>query len=157
MTSSETKSGTSIPDQRHRDLEEILQFPARFLLDLPRKTILTLRHQTVEFPVIWTTFSVKKPRPADRTIVFDREELLALISASEAEKTRPKDLSIWCWLKQENPEFVLNEEIALCGVRVEKQRHWELRRLLNLFNLDLISLEIVDSVNGRGESVRRAA
>jgi hypothetical protein len=157
MTSPETKSGTVICDQRHGDLEEVLQFPARFLLDLPLKTVLTLRHQSVEAMVFWTTFSVEKPRSADPPIIFDKDELLALISASEAEKTWPKDLTIWCWLKQENPDFKLDQEIALCRARPDKRQHWDLRRLLNWFNLDLVSIEIVDSFNGRGESVRRAA
>jgi hypothetical protein len=157
MTNPQTKSETIIYDRHRRDMEEVLQFPARFLLDLPLKTILTLRHQNVEDMVLWTNFSLKKPRLTDPPIVFDKEELLALISASEAERTRPEDLTTWCWMKQETPNFILDEDIALGGTRPDRKQYWKLKQLLNWFNLDLVSIEIVDSIDQRGESVQRAA
>jgi hypothetical protein len=157
MTNPQTKSEIIICDQHRRDVEEVLQFPARFLLDLPLKTILTLRHQNVEDMVLWTNFSVKKPRLTDPPIVFDKEELLALISASEADRMRPEDLTTWCWMKQETPEFVLDEDIALGGTRLDRKQYWKLKQLLKWLNLSLTSVEIAESFDRRGESVQRAA
>jgi len=139
------------------DKEEVLDFRARFLLDLPLSTSLVLRVPGFTEQIIWTTRVLEQPRLPSERIWFDREEVRALISASESERAWPGDLRVWCWMKRENPDFLLNLETAHSGAQPTTERNWNVGQILDWLELELVSITLCRKVEGDDGSVAKAA
>ncbi|MBN1654810.1 MAG: hypothetical protein JXA30_13645 [Deltaproteobacteria bacterium] len=157
MKSAETTLDAVVGDQRSSEKREVLDFPARLLIDLPLETTLVLRVPAVAEDVVWTTRTLEEPRKISKSIVFDREEVLALIVASEAERTWPRDLVDWCWMKRECPDFFIDMATALCGAKPSDDRCWKVERILEWLDVDLVSITVSERFETENQSVARAA
>ncbi len=144
-------------DKYSIDEKEVLGFPAQFLLDLPLDTTLILRVPGFSEQIIWTTRVLERPRLPSEQICFDKEELRALITASESERAWPKEFREWCWMKRESPDFELNHEIALSEAQPTTDRNWRVDQILERLELDLVSATVSDLKEKKDGAVAKAA
>jgi hypothetical protein len=157
MKSANAYSESSDGDKRAIDEEEVLGFQANLLLDLPLYTSLTLRVPGFSEEVVWTTRVLETPRQPSEQIWFDKEEMRALISASESERAWPNDFKEWCWMKRESPDFILNPEITLSGAQPTTDRNWDVGKVLKWLELDFVSVHVSHPIEKEDGSVAKAA
>jgi hypothetical protein len=120
-------------------LGEALALPAQHLVGLPIATRFVLQGLGISAPIVWT--SEAKPDRRDG-IVFDAEELSALVSGVQAERLWPADLKGFCLRKLHDPSFRVNELLALGGAQPLRERAWSLGRVLRWFDLELERIEL---------------
>jgi hypothetical protein len=118
---------------------EALAFPAEHLGGLPVATRFVLQGLGISLPIVWT--SEAKPDCRDG-IVFDAEELRALVSGVQAERLWPADLKGFCLRKLHDSSFRVNEAVALGGAQPVRGRAWSLGRVLRWFDLELERIEL---------------
>lgn len=130
----------------HKSLEcvDVLEYPARFLLDLPLTTLVTIDLPKAGGEFIWITCPFPSPRQVGSCPVFDRMEILSLIYAAEIERALPRDMVAWYWQKCETPDFILNDEIVLEGIEPGSAKTWNLVSILEWYEMSIISLQIVE-------------
>lgn len=157
MKSGNIVSGSSDSHELSVDIEEVLGFQARFLLDLPLATSLIVRTPDSLEEIVWTTRVLEKPRQPSGKIWFDKEEVRALISASESERAWPNDFREWCWMKRESPDFVVDSEIALSGAKPTTHLDWNVGRILSWLALELVSATVSRAIDSENGSVAKAA
>jgi hypothetical protein len=127
-------------------LGEVLAFPAEHLGGLPVATRFVMQGLGISQPIVWT--SEAKPDCRDG-IVFDAEELRALVSGVQAERLWPADLKGFCLRKLHDSSFRVNEPLVLGGAQPVRERPWSLGRVLRWFDLEL---ERIDLAGDHGPS-----
>src|SRR5687767_9582033 len=93
---------------------EALALPAQHLPGLPVATRFVLQGLGFSTPIVWTT--EREPTCRDG-IVFDAEELSALVSGVHAERLWPADLKGFCLRKLHDPSYRVTELLALGGAQ----------------------------------------
>jgi hypothetical protein len=109
---------------------EIAAFPASLLPDLPEPLSIWLAIEGAPVPVQLTTSVLTSPQQSlAAAIVFDAEELRALVAGIEADRIWRKELLAICFDKWRRPEYRLTRDDALAGANPDPG-HWSLERVL---------------------------
>lgn len=128
----------------------LLNLPACLVPDLPLPVTLWLELEGAPSRVQLTTRSrAEADRMCPRgvladVIVFDREELRALIVGVEADRLWRKDLLGLCFDKWRTPEHRLTAADALAGANPDPQ-HWSLERVLARLGATVERVDFGDS------------
>ena len=126
------------------DLEEILDFPAKYLIALPVSTVLTIGIPGSEENLIWSTAAREELAELDPdTTLFDRTELAALIIAAESERSRKSDLLDWIAAKKKDSGVRIDLETAMAGAAPVADQIWSLSRVLRWYGCELVGVELV--------------
>jgi hypothetical protein len=116
---------------------EVRAFPAELLGSLPVPVSFVLQGLGMSAAIVWTT----EPAPSCRDgIVFDADELRALVVGVQGERLWPADLKGFCLRKLHDPSFRVNELLALGGAQPSTGAPWSLGRVLRWFDLELVSI-----------------
>lgn len=125
----------------------ILDLPARWVAELPEPLVLRLRVPGSPVPVcVWTggwalTAPDAVPVLAD-TIIFDAQELAALVCAVEADRLWHADFLGLCFEKWRNPEVRVQTETLLAGANPDDSQHWRLGRVFQRLGVQLDAVEL---------------
>lgn len=134
-------------------VREVLAFPAAHLASLPVPARFVLQGLGISVPIVWTS----EPAPGCREgVVFDAEELRALVSGVQAERLWPADLKGYCLRKLHDSSFRVNEAVALGGAQPVDEKPWTLGRVLRWFDLELECIELAPA-DGRAAASRSVA
>ncbi|HKU39610.1 MAG TPA: hypothetical protein VJR89_15730 [Polyangiales bacterium] len=134
----------------------LLNLPAHLVPDLPLPVTLWLELEGAPSRVQLTTRSrAEADRACPRgsladVIVFDREELRALIAGVEADRIWRKDLLGLCFDKWRKPEHRLTEADALAGANADPQQ-WSLERVLARLGAAVEHMELGDHTDHDAE------
>ncbi len=116
--------------------QDVLDLPARVLLDLPVPPRLGLHVLGVEGVV-----RIGGDIRPDAEVGFDREEWRALVVATEADRVWPHDFTRFCQLKAAG-SHPLGLTEALAGAQPDLQEEWSLRAVLERLGVELLSIDL---------------
>jgi hypothetical protein len=118
----------------------LLDFPARWLPDLPEPISLSLLVAGAPVPVVFAFATIATiattPHSEDAavlaaTIRYDRDELRALVLGVEADRIWHREFLGFCFEKWRRPTFRLSLTEALAGANPDhEQPAWSLERIL---------------------------
>jgi hypothetical protein len=130
IPSSEPRAARARAPQRDVCRSELEAFQASLLPDLPEPVTLWLRIEGAPVPVQLSNGVLTNAQDtlAD-AIVFDGEELRALVAGIEADRIWRKELLALCFDKWRRPEYRLTLRDALAGANPDPQG-WSLARVL---------------------------
>lgn len=137
-TASRPSAGATTPT-------ELLNFPARLLVDLPEPVTLRLQVAGAPVPVYFATYPLALDPPvlAD-SITFDRAELCALLSGVQADRVWHADFLGFCFEKWRSPGFRVTEVETLAGANPDSTSNWTLERVLRRLQAELLDVELVN-------------
>ncbi len=136
---------------------ELLDLPARLVPDLPLAFTLTLEIEGAPARVqLSTELHLDAGDSLADVIVFDREEMRALIVGTEADRIWRKDLLGVCFDKWRKPEHRLTLEAALAGANPEVAEAGTFGSVLARLGATVVSIELADDVAPLGQLSRAA-
>lgn len=139
---------------------ELLALPAHLAPDVPLGFTLTVCVDGAPARLQLTTeLRLEGGDSLADVIVFDREELRALIAGVEADRIWRKDLLGICFDKWRKPDHRLTSDAALAGANPdEDETNWSLGRVLARIGATVESIELANDL-GRavGSELSRAA
>lgn len=144
---------------------DLLELPAQLVPDLPLGFTLTLEIDGAPARVqLSTELHLDAGDSLAEVIMFDREELRALIVATQADRMWRKDLLGVCFDKWRKPDHRLTLEAALAGANPDRaEASGSFARVLARLGATVVSIELADDVapplerNGRNGRLSRAA
>jgi hypothetical protein len=139
-------------------LHELIELPARLIPDLPLGFTLTLEIEGAPAQVQFSTeLHLDAGDSLADVIVFDREELRALIVATQSDRFWRKDLLGVCFDKWRKPEHRLSLEAALAGANADAaEASGSLGRVLARLGATVVSIELADDIAPMGQMSRAA-
>jgi hypothetical protein len=123
-------------------MDAVLELAAESLADLPQPIALHLDVAGSPLPVVFVTCSLSTH--ASTAIVFDRDELRALVLGVEADRIWHREFLGFCFEKWRDSSFRLSEEIALAGANPDEAR-WSTSRMLSRLQARITDVEWLDS------------
>lgn len=137
---------------------ELLELPAKLVPDLPLAFTLTLEIEGAPALVqLSTELHLDGGDSLADVIVFDREELRALIVGTQADRIWRKDLLGVCFDKWRKPDHRLTLEAALAGANPDvAEAGGSLGRVLERLGATVVSIELADDVVPLGQLSRAA-
>jgi hypothetical protein len=122
---------------------EALQFPAGWVLDLPRAVELALHVPGVLGVVRASrTKDVLVGAYAAGEIAFDAAEWRAIVEGVQSDRIWPQDFRAFCERKRDEPELSLTAEIALAGAQPDRGEQWTLARVLRRIGAEVIAIDV---------------
>jgi hypothetical protein len=111
----------------------LLDFPARWLSDLPEPIGIPLLVAGAPVPVVFmTTPHAEEASVLAATIRYDRDELRALVLGVEADRIWHREFLGFCFEKWRRPAYRLSLSEALGGANPDhEQPAWSLERILH--------------------------
>lgn len=144
-------AGPSSAVQRSECWAELAAFRASLLPDLPDPVSIWIAIEGAPVPVQLTTSVLTSPQGSlAPAIVFDGEELRALVAGIEADRIWRKDLLALCFDKWRRPEYRLTRDDALAGANPDPGG-WSLERVLARVGAAITHVELC------GDESRREA
>ncbi|HEX4352550.1 MAG TPA: hypothetical protein VHZ95_06545 [Polyangiales bacterium] len=149
------------PPERNAWTQAVLEFAAEALRDLPQAIALHLDVPGSPLPVVFTTGLIARRPDANAAsdierdhgfdhgvntaVVFDRDELHALVLAVEADRIWHREFLGFCFEKWRTSSFRVTEEIALAGANPDSQRRWSTARVFLRLQARITDVEWLDS------------
>lgn len=96
-------------------MRELQAFPARYLIELPSPLGFSVQAHGIPTDIDLMTARLAYGDEPLRGIVFDADELAALVLGVENERVRPAEFKGFCLHKLQDPGFRLTPELALDG------------------------------------------
>jgi hypothetical protein len=127
-------------------IHPVLEMPAGLVAQLPCPVLLRISVPGSPAPVsIWTGQLPHQVLAARRvlaeTIVFDAQELAALVCATEADRLWHADLLGLCFEKWRLPSFSVQAAKALAGANPDPGVAWTLQRVFQRLGIQLDAVE----------------
>jgi len=123
--------------------EEILNYPAHLLPQLPLITAVSIEAGWWKTPVVFFVngrlirLVQSRGWPA-----FDGEEFAAIVRGVENDRVWSTDLRQWCNVKKRDPAWRVKESEVMGGVVNPDSSGWTLERVLKRIEAKLLSLEV---------------
>lgn len=132
-------------------LREIEQLPARLLPCLPLPLTLWLDVPGAPVPVCLTTAVAEgaaEPVLGPR-VVFDRDEVAALVIGAEADRVWRRELLGMCFDKWRRPALRIVAADALAGALPDASEVWSVERVLRRLGATVVRVELADDAPPR--------
>ncbi len=138
------QQSASVETQTARWSAELADFPARLLLGLAVPLTLWLDVPGAPVPVCITTAALTENEPVlSQAIVFDRDELTAILCGVEAERLSRRELLSLCFDKWRRPALRIAAADTLGGAMPrEPEGTWSVGRVLRQLGATLVRLEL---------------
>lgn len=127
-------------------LAELEEFPARLLLGLPCPVTFWLDVPGAPVPVCITTAATAHTEPVlASAIVFDRDELGALLDGVESERVWRRELLGLCFEKWRRPSLRIAPADTLAGAQPDAHaRAWSVRQVIARLGASITRIELAD-------------
>jgi hypothetical protein len=128
-------------------MRSLLEFPGRWLIDLPEPVVLHLRVAGAPVPVSFVTHATASCGEAPvlaASISYLPDELHALVLGVEADRIWHREFLGFCFEKWRRPTFRLSVAEALDGANPDhEQPAWSCERILQRLQARVAGFEIV--------------
>lgn len=125
-------------------VNEIRELPARLVPNLPLGVTLWLRVPGAPVPVCFTTAVASgEPQPVlGSHVVFDRDEIAALVVGVEADRVWCRELLGMCFDKWRRPALRIVAADTLAGALPDATETWSLECVLRRLGATLVHVEL---------------